>query len=227
MHLGFYHAGSRGLQAEFGTTRLADRILDVHVTPTLGASERSFIERSDSFFLATADDRGRPACSYKGGDPGFVHVLDDRTIAFPVYDGNGMYLSAGNLAVNPEVGLLFVDLERGHRLRLSGRAALVRDPELVGLWPEAQMAVRVEVREAFPNCPRYVHRYRLVERSHFVPHEGVETPVPDWKQQEWARDVVGSQARPIDSPEESVQDPPGRDNQDKTRRTGDGLPSPD
>jgi hypothetical protein len=195
---GFYHAGSTALQAEFGTTRLAGRIRDVHVAPALGDNERSFIERSDSFFLATADDRGRPACSYKGGDPGFVRVLDDRTIAFPVYDGNGMYLSAGNIAVNPEVGLLFVDLERGYRLRLSGRAVLVRDPDLVGLWPEAQMAVRVEVREAFPNCPRYVHRYRLVERSRFVPHEGVETPVPEWKRETWARDVVEPDAHAMD-----------------------------
>ena len=65
------------------------------------------------FFLATADADGRPTCSYKGGDPGFVRVVDDRTLAFPNYDGNGMYLSMGNVAANPEVGLLFLDFVKG------------------------------------------------------------------------------------------------------------------
>ena len=61
------------------------------------------------FFLATADEHGMPQCSYKGGDPGFVRVVDEHTLAFPSYDGNGMYLSLGNLLVNPQVGILFID----------------------------------------------------------------------------------------------------------------------
>ena len=75
------------------------------------------------FFIATADEEGRPQCSYKGGDPGFVRVLDERTIAFPGYDGNGMYLTFGNALVNPHVGLLFVDFEGRKRLRLNGIAS--------------------------------------------------------------------------------------------------------
>jgi uncharacterized protein len=191
----FYHEGSRELQDEYGTRRLADRIQEIHVADGIDAGARSFITRADSFFLATADADGKPACSYKGGDPGFVRVLDEHTIAFPLYDGNGMYLSAGNLSVNPGVELLFVDLERGHRMRVRGRAEISHDPGLVGLWPEAQMGVRVAVDAVIPNCPRYVHRYRLVERSRFVPQKGVETPVPEWKQEEWARDVVAPATR--------------------------------
>src|SRR5215208_2860967 len=96
-----YNDGSRSLQDRFDTRRLADRIEERKLTDTIDADDRAFIERADMLFLATADAEGRPQCSYKGGDPGFVRVVDDRTIAFPLYDGNGMYLSAGNAVVNP------------------------------------------------------------------------------------------------------------------------------
>jgi predicted pyridoxine 5'-phosphate oxidase superfamily flavin-nucleotide-binding protein len=104
-----YHDGARELQDRFDTRRLADRLEQVKVHDTISAEDRAFIERMDMLFLATADAGGRPQCSYKGGDPGFVAVLDEHTVAFPNYDGNGMYLSVGNLRVNPHVGLLFVD----------------------------------------------------------------------------------------------------------------------
>src|SRR5215217_4413927 len=108
---GLYHEGARELQDRFDTRRLADRLEDVKVHATITPDDRAFIERMDMLFLATADAAGRPQCSYKGGDPGFVAVLDERTLAFPNYDGNGMYLSLGNALVNPEVGLLFVAFE--------------------------------------------------------------------------------------------------------------------
>ena len=95
------------------------------------------------FFLATVDADGRPQCSYKGGAPGFVRVLDDRTIAYPSYDGNGMFLSAGNIGVNPEVGLLFIDLERGTRLRFNGIASIDVDDPLIDSYPGCQLVVRV------------------------------------------------------------------------------------
>jgi predicted pyridoxine 5'-phosphate oxidase superfamily flavin-nucleotide-binding protein len=185
-----YHDGSRRLQDRFDTRRLADRIDDRIVHTTIDEDDRAFIERSDMFFIATADADGHPQCSYKGGDPGFVRVLDERTIAFPVYDGNGMYLTAGNALVNPHVGLLFVDFERRRRLRLNGVASVADDDPLRDEYPEAQLVVRVEATEVFPNCPRYIHEYRLVRRSRFVPREECTTPVPAWKTREWARDVL-------------------------------------
>src|SRR5215210_3732565 len=142
------------------------------------------------FFLATADADGRPSCSYKGGDPGFVRVLDERTIAFPNYDGNGMYLSLGNALVNPEVGLLFVCFERRRRLRLQGTASVDPADELRSSWTGAQCVVRVRVREVFPNCPRYIHRRELVERSVYLPRGEQAPPVPDWKRTDWAADVL-------------------------------------
>src|SRR5918997_616146 len=98
-----YHAGNRQLQDQFDTRRLADRLTEVVVNPTIDANAREFIERMDMFFLATADEHGKPQCSYKGGDPGFVTVVDDQTLAFPCYDGNGMFLSMGNVLHNPQV----------------------------------------------------------------------------------------------------------------------------
>src|SRR3954454_23032596 len=117
-----YHAGSRELQDHFGTRALADRLEDVNLRTAFNEADRAFIESRDMFFLATADADGHPQCSYKGGEPGFVRVLDERTVAFPNYDGNGMYLSMGNLAVNAHVGMLFIDFAaaRPSRLRLNG-----------------------------------------------------------------------------------------------------------
>lgn len=176
-----YHAGSRRLQDRFDTRRLADRLAERVVRDVIDDDDRAFIESCDMLFLATADAEGRPSCSYKGGDPGFVRVLDERTIAFPSYDGNGMYLSLGNALVNPHVGLLFIRFDERRRLRLNGVASVDPDDPLVAEYPEAQLVVRVAAREVFPNCPRYIHHYELVERSRFVPRAECRTPVPRWK----------------------------------------------
>lgn len=181
-----YHAGSRELQARFDTTRIADRIDELLVHDALTQDDVDSIEGADMFFLATADEQGRPTCSYKGGDPGFVKAVDERTIAWPNYDGNGMYLSMGNALRNPHVGLLFLSFEEGWRLRIQGEASLHEDDPLLEAWPEAQFVVRVAVREIFPNCPRYLHKMKLVERSTFVPRAGCKTPVPGWKRAPWA-----------------------------------------
>lgn len=187
-----YHGGNRHFQDRFDTRRLADRIDERLVRDTIDDDDRAFIERMDMFFLATADGEGRPNCSYKGGDPGFVRVLDPRTIAFPSYDGNGMYLSAGNVLANPHVGLLFVDFELRKRMRLNGLASIDEGDPLLAEYPEAQLVVRVRATEVFPNCPRYVHHMQLVARSRFVPRSQCETPIPSWKRREWSHDVLAA-----------------------------------
>ncbi|HEV7773521.1 MAG TPA: pyridoxamine 5'-phosphate oxidase family protein [Conexibacter sp.] len=193
-----FNDGARRLQDRFDTRRLADRLDERFLQRTqIDDADRAFIERMDMFFLATADAEGRPQCSYKGGEPGFVRVLDTTTIAFPNYDGNGMYLSMGNLAVNPHVGLLFIDFtaQRPSRLRLNGEASVDEHDPLVEAYPGAQFVVRVQATQVFPNCPRYIHRMALVERSRFVPHADHEPPVPEWKRTDWACDVL-----PADDP---------------------------
>ncbi len=198
-----YRAGSRRLQDRFDTRRLADRLEEKFVSrSTIGADDLAFIERMDMFFLATADAEGRPQCSYKGGEPGFVRVLDERTLAFPSYDGNGMYLSMGNVLENPHVGMLFIDFTaaRPSRLRVNGIASIDESDDLIASYPGAQLVVRVRATQVFPNCPRYIHRMALIERSRFVPQADTEAPIPDWKRAEWACDVL-----PADDPP-----PPGR-----------------
>jgi predicted pyridoxine 5'-phosphate oxidase superfamily flavin-nucleotide-binding protein len=186
-----YHDGSRALQERFDTVRLADRIEERNLSDAMiDEEDRAFIEAADMFFLATADAEGRPQCSYKGGEPGFVRVLDARTIAFPSWDGNGMYLSAGNVLVNPHVGLLFIDFERRSRMRLNGIASIDHADPLLAEYPKAEFVVRVATTQVFPNCPRYIHRYQLVERSPFVPRDGCRTPAPVWKTRDWSRDVL-------------------------------------
>ena len=185
---GRYHDGSRELQDRFDTRRLADRLEQRTVRDVIREEDREFIERMDMFFLATADGSGQPQCSYKGGDPGFIRVLDERTLAFPNYDGNGMYLSLGNVLVNPQIGMLLIDFlaERPSRMRIEGSATIDEHNELGWEFPGAQFIVRVQVQRVFPNCPRYIHRMALVERSPYVPREGRTTPVPEWKRSDLA-----------------------------------------
>jgi predicted pyridoxine 5'-phosphate oxidase superfamily flavin-nucleotide-binding protein len=187
----FYGDESRKLQERFGARRLADSVQRL-VHDALTPADAAVVEAADMFFLATVDAQGRPSCSYKGGDPGFVRVLDPRQLAFPSYDGNGMFLSMGNALATGQVGLLFIDFEQQTRMRLNGTATLSDDPAdpLLAAWPEAQLVVRVAIREVFPNCPRYVHRYQRAERSAFVPRAGCTTPVPAWKRADWAKDSL-------------------------------------
>jgi len=189
-----YHDGNRQFQDRFDTRRLADHLTG-RVTETIGESQKEFIEKANMFFLATCDHRGLPTCSYKGGDPGFVRVLDERWLAFPNYDGNGKFQSMGNLLKNPNVGMLFVDFEGQQRLRLQGIATILDDDELLSEYPEAQFVIRVKATEVYTNCPRYVHKYQLVERSVFVPRQGLETPVPEYKKREDLQEFLPARDR--------------------------------
>ncbi|WP_334148150.1 SRPBCC domain-containing protein [Hyphomicrobium sp.] len=186
----FYSDSQREIQDRFNTRALADRLEAVLVHDHLSAADAAYIARQNMFFIATADAYGQPTCSYKGGARGFVTVVDERSLAFPAYNGNGMHLSLGNINETGKVGLLFIDFERQARLRVLGTAsALERDP-LLARYPGAQLIVRVGVDSVFSNCPRYVHKMKLVEESVFLPEEGVDAPVPAWKQLNAVADVL-------------------------------------
>ncbi len=177
-------------QDEFDTRRVADRIDELLVSERIDDHAKAFIEARDMFFLATCDADGNPQCSYKGGDPGFVRVVDDRTIAFPVYDGNGMFLSLGNIRAHAAVGMLFIDFESPNRVRVNGVATVDPDDPLRAEMTGATLVVRVRTTQVFPNCSRYIHQMKLVERSKFVPKPEVEAPIPDWKRMTWAQEYL-------------------------------------
>ena len=185
-----YGAPHRALQDRFQTRALADRIEAAAAATVIEAQTRAFIESRDLFFLSSIDPDGRPTVSYKGGAPGFVRVLDDTTLAFPNYDGNGMYLSMGNAQSNPEIGLLFIDFETPHRLRVQGRASVSADDPLIGEWPGADLLVRVAVDDLWQNCPRYIHRYQRVAASPYVPMADAEAPLAGWKRIDGLQDVL-------------------------------------
>src|SRR5882672_2559443 len=153
-----YHAGMRQLQDRYDTRRLADRLDEKLGRTTFTAEDRQFIESRQLFFLASADEHGRPDCSYKGGDPGFVRITAENELAFPSYDGNGMFRSLGNVLTNPAVALLFIDFERPNRLRVNGSAHINDADPLLASFAGAQLIVRVRAERIFPNCPRYIHR---------------------------------------------------------------------
>lgn len=185
-----YGPEHRALQDQFDSRAMADRIEAIGSKTEITDLEKGFIESRDMFFLTTVDDRGRPTVSYKGGVPGFVRVLDAQTLAFPSYDGNGMYLSMGNIADHPEVGFLFIDFEKPFRLRLQGRAALSRDPQALAMFKEAELVVIVTVSDLWMNCPRYVHRYQKVQTSRYAPAKNAETPFCEWKRIDGIQDVL-------------------------------------
>lgn len=185
-----YHDGMRQLQDIRDTRRIADRLEKTIAHAAFTAEDRAFIERCPMFFVATADSSGRPDCSYKGGLPGFVRVVDDRTLAFPDYDGNGMYRSWGNLLVNPHVGLLFLDFENPKRVRVNGTAQIKEDDPLRAEYPGSVFIIRVTAENIFPACPRYIHKMQLVELSTYVPREDHTPPVPAWKTFDIFRDAL-------------------------------------
>ena len=177
-----YHEGHRAMQDRFDSRRVADRLEQVTLHQAFSDRDRELIEKSPMFFLATADAEGRPDCSYKGGLPGFVRVLDARTLAWGDYDGNGQFRSLGNLLVNPHVGLLFVDFQQPRRLRINGTATVSAEDPLLASFPGAQQVVRVEAGQIFPNCPRYIHRMTIEELSVYAPRAEYQPPTPAWKQ---------------------------------------------
>lgn len=176
-----YGPAQRTLQDQFDTRRIADKVEAIALRDTLDEGSRAFIESRDMFFLASVGPDGMPTVSYKGGEPGFVRVLDERTLAFPSYDGNGMFLSLGNLRATAQVGLLFIDFETPNRMRVQGHATVSADDPLLPSFPGAELLVRVALREVWPNCPRYVHRYRKESGSRYAPKAGCEAPLAGWK----------------------------------------------
>lgn len=191
-----YHEGNRDLQDHFGSRALADRLEDKLRRDRFTDDDAAFIAAQPFFFLATADAGGRPDCSFKGGEPGFVRAAAPDLLVWPDYDGNGMFKSLGNLRANPNVGLLFIAMgDKPQRLRVNGVAELsFDDPALEGM-PGAQVLVKVRPVDIFPNCPRYIPKMQMVEASAYVPKAG-EAPVePKWKSFEIFRDVVPPRAR--------------------------------
>lgn len=178
--MSMYGETHRDLQDQFDSRRVAD-LLESMAIPAIDDAAKAFIESRPFFFLSTVDETGQPTVSHKGGAPGFVRVLDGSTLAFPSYDGNGMFLSLGNIAATGKIGLLFIDFETPHRVRVHATATVSADDPLLVDYPGADVVVRATVSAAFVNCPRYIHKQSTVQTSKYVPDEHGQAPLASWK----------------------------------------------
>ena len=187
-----YGNAHRDLQDAFDTRALANRLEEVIVRNEFDDETKGFIESRDMFFLSTIDHTGRPTVSYKGGDPGFVKIVDSTTLVFPSYDGNGMYMSMGNIAEQSKVGMLFIAFDKPHRIRVHGTATVHRDDPLLAEFKEAELIVRVKLTDLWQNCPRYIHRQVKESASRYVPRAECDTPLAGWKQTDLVQDVISA-----------------------------------
>ena len=187
-----YHEGNRQLQDAFDSRRISDRLEETLTRAAFTTDDKAFIESAVYLFIATADADGRPDCSFKGGAPGFVRVTGAGELAFPDYDGNGMFKSLGNIVVNPHVGLLFIDLQRQAETatRERGRRGCRATTRCSGRpWARSSSA-RVTARAIFPNCPRYIPKLQMAEPSEYVPQPGRDPVEPAWKGFDSFKDAV-------------------------------------
>jgi predicted pyridoxine 5'-phosphate oxidase superfamily flavin-nucleotide-binding protein len=186
----FYTPSQRELQEAFATRDLAQRLEDAIVTATLSDEQATFIHGRNLFFLSTVDEQGFPSCSYKGGNVGFVRALNPSTLVFPSYDGNGMFMSLGNISASARVGLLFIDFETPQRLRLRGEARLLKEGPVVDSYPGAELAVEIAIDRVWVNCPRYVHPMQPLDPSPYVPAADGTAPFAPWKRIDVMQDVL-------------------------------------
>jgi uncharacterized protein len=177
-------AGEQILQEWLGTAHRARRFYADQVTGRLTPVMRDFIQRMEMAFIATSDSRGECDCSFRAGPAGFMRVLDDHTIAYPEYRGNGVMASLGNMLENPHVGVFFVDFTRDLvGLHVNGDASIlapaeVQEFDLAQLEnePPGRRPVKwivVRVAEAYIHCSKHIPKMVPEPR---VRHWGTDNP---------------------------------------------------
>ena len=191
----FYTEAQRSLQDEFFTRELAERIKEAVVTEELSDDQAAFIQSRNMFYLSTVDEQGYPSCSYKGGDTGFVRVVDPKTILFPSYDGNGMFMSVGNIQAKSKVGLIFIDFQTPQRIRVRGEARCIKEGPILKSYPGANLVIELTVSNVWVNCPRYIHQMDLTEQSPYIPEKDGTIPLALWKRVDLVQDVITDEGR--------------------------------
>ncbi|HSI46237.1 MAG TPA: pyridoxamine 5'-phosphate oxidase family protein [Methylophilus sp.] len=174
-----YFPEHRAMQEMMGSVALADKMEEMIIHDTFSDEDVAFITSREMFFLSTIGSGGEPTVSYKGGPVGFVKIEENELI-FPNYDGNGMFLSIGNLVKNPQVGLLFINFETPHRLRVQGTAVIDANPDLQ-LFPGAQFLVRIKPNKIWVNCTRYIPTFNKVSESPYTPDKCKTPKLAEWK----------------------------------------------
>ena len=183
-----YGAGARALQDAFDSRRIADVLNEFTVHGQLNGDDIDLIQAQSTVWISTVDADGWPDVSYKGGDVGFVEVVDATELRIPSYDGNGMWRTLGNIVDDGRIALLFIDVDRPWRMRIHGRATVSVEPADIERHHGAQAVIIVRVGRVFPNCGRYIHRNG--EISKFVPRLDHAPPIPNWKRIDGLRPML-------------------------------------
>ncbi|MEM7093288.1 MAG: pyridoxamine 5'-phosphate oxidase family protein [Actinomycetota bacterium] len=192
---GSYTASQRTLQEQQGSVPLADTLDATIIVTELDEAASTFIGSRDFFFLSTVTADGEPTVSHKGGGTGFVRVVDAQTLEFPSYDGNGMYLSMGNIADTGKIGMLFIDFVTPHRIRIQATASLSDTADDLARFPGADYVVCAQIDRAFINCGRYIHKHTRASESPYVPDEAGDAPVPAWKRIDLMQPVLDAETQ--------------------------------
>ena len=174
---------------------LADALDATIIVDELDERAIDFVGSRDFFFLSTVTADGEPTVSHKGGGVGVVQVVDPKTLLFPSYDGNGMYLSMGNIADSGRIGMLFIDFETPHRVRVQATASLSDAAEDLAHFPGAELVVRAVVDRAFVNCGRYIHKHTRVEAAPHVPDADGNAPMASWKRIDAMQPALSDEVR--------------------------------
>jgi len=173
--------GERKLQRRYGTQNRAQAFYKKQTICYLNDAMRQFIKKQEMVFIATADSRGECDCSFRGGLPGFVCVLDEKRMVFPEYRGNGVMASLGNISANPHIGMWFGDFyDTAIGLHVNGKAS-IEENEAIKEWPElpesvardlavsggskAERWILVEVEEAYIHCSKHVPHLKKLDKK--------------------------------------------------------------
>ena len=185
----FYHDGMREWQDRFDGRRVADAIAKHRIRDDFWDADRELIESTPFFFIATSFG-DYTDCSLKSGVPGFVKIVAPGTIEYPEYDGNSMYRTIGNIARNPNVGVLFVKFDgKTLRVRANGHATIHDDAETLSRHHGAKLVVRI-VLQMYSNCVRSVHDLSTETISPYMPKPDYDPPAPEWKSRDYIRDIL-------------------------------------
>ncbi|MEY4705235.1 MAG: hypothetical protein RL042_1437 [Nitrospirota bacterium] len=174
-------SGEQNAQKRFGTSTRAASFYAKQMLDHLNLPMQQFLARQEMAFIATADASGACDCSFRAGAPGFVHVLDEKTLAYPEYRGNGVLASVGNILENPQIGMIFLDyFQSTIGLHVNGKARILSPDDITGMpnlppgmveatklkkgrRPDAWVVIEVE--EAYIHCSKHVPLLKRLDKQ--------------------------------------------------------------
>ena len=173
--------GEHELQRRHGTRNRAQAFYEKQMLTYLNEDMRRYIQKQEMVFIATADSRGECDCSFRGGLPGFIHVLDENRLVFPEYRGNGVMASLGNILENPQIGMWFGDFfDTTIGLHVNGKATIVEKEEMekwtdlpeslahdlaVSGGRKSERWIRVRVEEAYIHCSKHIPKLKRLDKA--------------------------------------------------------------